>query len=194
VRLGRNNDFGCGRLGVRHSWLHCYRCNGSCSPRFSDASLCERRENGSLSACWRPDREPIGMGRSEEKKIICCRSRRLKKGGGAPDITRPKTTLRPFVGCRQGFGAFARRMQVPRRWLVREQGLRANNRAERLRRLLRRRERTMQGFKSVKSAQRFVSVHAAVYNIFNAQRHFAMRQLGSHKPTPQRSGFLRPAR
>jgi hypothetical protein len=29
----------------------------------------------------------------------------------------------------------------------------------------------MQGFKSTKSAQRFVSVHAAVYNTFNVQRH-----------------------
>src|ERR1700730_15483471 len=29
----------------------------------------------------------------------------------------------------------------------------------------------MQGFKSAKSAQRFVSAHAAVYNTFNFQRH-----------------------
>jgi putative transposase len=29
----------------------------------------------------------------------------------------------------------------------------------------------MQGFKSAASAQRFVSVHAAVYNTFNLQRH-----------------------
>jgi putative transposase len=47
-----------------------------------------------------------------------------------------------------------------------EQGLRAN-RAENSHQPLRRRERKMQGFKSIKSAQRFVSVHAAVYNTFN---------------------------
>ena len=41
--------------------------------------------------------------------------------------------------------------------------------------LLRRRERKMQGFKSAKSAQRFVSVHAAVYNTFNVQRHLISR-------------------
>jgi putative transposase len=33
----------------------------------------------------------------------------------------------------------------------------------------------MQGFKSIKSAQRFVSVHAAVYNTFNVQRHLIRR-------------------
>jgi putative transposase len=56
-----------------------------------------------------------------------------------------------------------------------EQGLRANNRAENSHRPLRRRERTMQGFKSAKSAQRFVSIHAAVYNTFNVQRHLVSR-------------------
>jgi putative transposase len=52
-----------------------------------------------------------------------------------------------------------------------EQGLRANNRAENSHQPLRRRERKMQGFKSTKSAQRFVAVHAAVYNTFSVQPH-----------------------
>jgi putative transposase len=56
-----------------------------------------------------------------------------------------------------------------------EQGLRANNRAKKSHQPVRRRERKMQGFKSGRSAQRFVSVHAAVYNTFNVQRHLISR-------------------
>jgi hypothetical protein len=33
----------------------------------------------------------------------------------------------------------------------------------------------MQRFKSARSAQRFLSIHAAVYNTFNLQRHLASR-------------------
>jgi putative transposase len=58
-----------------------------------------------------------------------------------------------------------------------EQGLRANNHAENSHQPLRRGERKLQGFKSAKSAQRFASVHAAVYNTFNVQRHLVSRQI-----------------
>ena len=56
-----------------------------------------------------------------------------------------------------------------------EQGLRTNNRAENSHQPIRRRERKMQRFKSSKSAQRFLFVHAAVYNTFNFQRHLVSR-------------------
>jgi putative transposase len=40
---------------------------------------------------------------------------------------------------------------------------------------VRRRERKMQRFKSARSAQRFLSMHAAVHNTFNFQRHLVSR-------------------
>jgi putative transposase len=56
-----------------------------------------------------------------------------------------------------------------------EQGLRENNRAENSHQVVRRRERKMQRFKSAASAQRFLSMHAAVHNTFNLQRHLISR-------------------
>ena len=56
-----------------------------------------------------------------------------------------------------------------------EQGLRRNNRAENSHQVVRRRERKMQRFKSARSAQRFLSIHAAVHNNFNVQRHLVSR-------------------
>src|SRR6516225_2198482 len=53
-----------------------------------------------------------------------------------------------------------------------EQGLRRNNRAK-IR--ITRRESKMQRFKSARSAQQFLSMHAAVYNTFNLQRHLVSR-------------------
>ena len=56
-----------------------------------------------------------------------------------------------------------------------EQGLRKNNRAENSHQPVRRQERKMQRFKSARSAQRFLNMHAAVYNTFNLQRHLISR-------------------
>src|SRR2546421_2001430 len=56
-----------------------------------------------------------------------------------------------------------------------DQGLRKNNRAENSHQIVRRRERKMQRFKSAASAQRFLSMHAAVHNTFNHQRHLISR-------------------
>jgi putative transposase len=53
--------------------------------------------------------------------------------------------------------------------------LRENNRAENSHLPIRRRERKMQGFRSQRSAQKFLT-HAAVYNTFNTERHLVSRQ------------------
>jgi putative transposase len=57
-----------------------------------------------------------------------------------------------------------------------DRGIRANHRAENSHQPVRRREQTMQRFKSPGNAQRFLSVHAAVYNSFCHQRHLLNRQ------------------
>jgi putative transposase len=56
-----------------------------------------------------------------------------------------------------------------------EQGLRKNNRAENSNQPVRRLERKMEGFKSARSAQRFLSMHAAIHNTFNLQPHLVSR-------------------
>jgi DDE domain len=57
-----------------------------------------------------------------------------------------------------------------------EQGLRKNNRAENSHQPIRRRERKLQRFKSPGSAQRFLSIRAAVHSTFNVQRHLTFRR------------------
>jgi putative transposase len=88
----------------------------------------------------------------------------LKKQGFAPRLL-VTDKLRSYAS------AFRRlRLTCPH-----EQGLRKNNRAENSHHAVRRRERKMQRFKSARSAQRFLNMHAAVYNTFNLQRHRVSR-------------------
>ena len=56
-----------------------------------------------------------------------------------------------------------------------EQRLRQNNRAENSHQVVRLRKRKLQRFKSAKSAQRFLNMHAAVHNTFYLQRHLISR-------------------
>src|SRR5215203_6117640 len=57
-----------------------------------------------------------------------------------------------------------------------EQGLRKSTRAENSHQAVRRREGKMQRFESARSGQRFLSMHAAVHNTFNLQRHLISRR------------------
>jgi len=52
-------------------------------------------------------------------------------------------------------------------------GKRLNNRSESSHASIRRLERRMQGFRSARSARRFLSSHTTVYNTFNICRHLA---------------------
>jgi putative transposase len=58
-----------------------------------------------------------------------------------------------------------------------EVGGRLNNRAENSHQPFRRRERAMQQFRSLKTLQKFSSVHAQVHNQFNQERHLFTRQV-----------------
>jgi putative transposase len=73
----------------------------------------------------------------------------------------------------RSYGAAARALGLER---LHERGRWKNNRVENSHQPTRRRERKMQRFKSACSAQKFLSTHAAVYNIFNVQRHLISAQ------------------
>src|SRR5271165_3971125 len=72
----------------------------------------------------------------------------------------------------RSYGSAFRQLQLT---CPHEQGLRKNNRGENSHQPVRRRQRKMQRFKSARSAQRFLSMHAAVHNTFNLQRHLVSR-------------------
>jgi transposase-like protein len=60
--------------------------------------------------------------------------------------------------------------------LAAHQSLRKNNRAEVSHQPVRRRERKTQRFRSPGSAELLLSIHAAVHNTFNLERHFICRR------------------
>ncbi len=73
----------------------------------------------------------------------------------------------------RSYGAAARDLGIENRH---ERGRWKNNRAENSHQPTRRREHKMQRFKNPGSAQKFLSTYAAVYNIFNVQRHLTSAQ------------------
>ncbi len=89
----------------------------------------------------------------------------FKKHGFAPDVL-VTDKLPSYGAAKSEMGLSARHAQ----------GLRKNNRAENSHQPTRPRERKMQRFKSPGSAQRLLSIHAAVHNTFNVQRHLTSRR------------------
>ena len=77
----------------------------------------------------------------------------------------------------RSYGAAARALGLER---LHERGRwKKTNRVENSHQPTRRRKRKMQRFKSARSAQKFLSTHAAVHNIFDVQRHLISAQ--SHR-------------
>jgi putative transposase len=78
----------------------------------------------------------------------------------------------------KGLGAYSAAMkEVGNADRQEEVGGRLNNRAENSRQPFRRRERAMQRFRTMKTLQKFSSVHAQVHNHFNQERHLVTRQI-----------------
>src|ERR1700716_1952626 len=102
--------------------------------------------------------------RREKRAAVRLMRKLLRKQGFAPRLL---TTDK--LG---SYGAALRQLGLS---CPHEQGPRRNNRAENSHQVVRRRERKVQRFKSAGSAQRFLSMHAAVYNTFNLQRHLISR-------------------
>jgi putative transposase len=124
------------------------------------------------------DRMYLWRAVDHEAEVLDMLVQRRRDGRAALRLTRKLVK-------KQGFGpkllvtdklrSYAAAFQRLRLTRPHDQGLRMNNRAENSHQAVRRRERKMQRFKSACSAQRFLSMHAAVHNTFNLQRHLVSR-------------------
>jgi transposase-like protein len=143
-------------------------------PAAAEQSLAPRRDGGA-------DR------RQAHASVACRRSRGRGPRHAGPAPTRQSggvAAMRKLLK-KQGFvpkllvtdklRSYASAFQRLRLTCRHEQGLRRNNRAENSHQAVRRRERKLQRFKSAGSAERFLSMHGAVHNIFNFQPHLISR-------------------
>jgi transposase-like protein len=118
-------------------------------------------------ACCRPQGEILDMlvqRRRDSRAALRLMRKLLKEQGFVPKLL--------VTDKLRSYGAAFRRLRLS---CPHEQGLRRNNRAENSHQAVRRRERKMQRFKSARSAQRSLNMHAAVHNTFNLERHLISR-------------------
>jgi len=127
--------------------------------------------NGKLCYLWRAvDHEgkvleAVATARRDKAAALKLLKRIMKKYGAPRSIV--TDGLRAYSAAMKEIGNAERH----------EVGGRLNNRAENSHQPFRRRERAMQRFRSLKTLQKFSSVHAQVHNQFNQERHLVTRQV-----------------
>src|SRR5208337_4978961 len=127
--------------------------------------------NGKLCYLWRAvDHggevlETVVTAKRDKATALKCLKRIMKKYG------------RPLSVVTDGLSSYSAAMSEIGNVDRHKVGRRLNNRAENSHQPFRRRERSMQGFRSGKSLQKFSSVHAQVHNHFNQERHLVAREI-----------------
>src|SRR3984885_12020055 len=128
--------------------------------------------NGKLCYLWRAvDHEgevleAVVTARRDKGAALKLLKRIIKKYGAPRSIV--TDGLRAYPAAMDQIGVAADRHEV---------GGRLNNRAENSHQPFRRRERAMLRFRSMKTLQKFSSVHAQVHNHFNLERHLVTREV-----------------
>jgi putative transposase len=128
--------------------------------------------NGRLCYLWRAvDHEgevleAVATAKRNKAAALKLLKRIMKKYGAPRSIV--TDGLRAYSAAMNEIGVAAERHEV---------GGRLNNRAENSHQPFRRRERAMLRFRSIKTLQKFSSVHAQVHNHFNLERHLVTREV-----------------
>jgi putative transposase len=129
------------------------------------------RINGETHYLWRAvDHEgevlEVFVTKKRDRQAALRFLKKVMKRYGCPEII-VTDKLRSYKAAMKEIGNEARQ----------ETGGWHNNRAENSHQPFRRRERAMAKFKSVKSLQKLVSVHASIHNHFNQERHLNRRDI-----------------